>query len=143
MPGKPRGRERLLNCDSCGRRIPRDKAVSYDQLVVYTTDLKNADDVRTSLRREFHYCPSCGKHRHIYERKGRDAARRSARAAERGDRGNFHEQRGSGHIFGQAQKDSWSTYEPGGRKSGNRGSVQSDSQENESASDSGNAGSGQ
>jgi ribosomal protein S26 len=118
MPSKTRGRERLVNCDACGRRIPRDKAVTYDQLVVYTTDLKSADDVRTSLRREFHYCPSCGKHRHIYERKGRDAARRSARALERGDRGARYE-RGSGHIFGQQQKDSWSNFQPGGSKSGN------------------------
>lgn len=115
MANKTRGRERLLNCDSCGRRIPRDKAVSYNQMVVYSTDLKNADDVRTSLRREFHYCPSCGKHRHIYERKGRDAARRSAmdRANPRfGDRKPLHGQSGGN------PRDSWSAYEPGGSKSG-------------------------
>ncbi len=82
MPSKTRGRERLLNCDSCGRRIPRDKAVSYSQMTVYSTDLKNNDDVRTSLSREMHYCPSCGKHRHIYQKKGQQAARRAARFGE-------------------------------------------------------------
>ncbi len=82
MPNKTRGRERLLNCDSCGRRIPRDKAVSYSQVTVYSTDLKNNDDVRTMLRREMHYCPSCGKHRHIYAKKGAAAARNAARYGE-------------------------------------------------------------
>ncbi|MFA5105748.1 MAG: hypothetical protein WC506_02190 [Candidatus Micrarchaeia archaeon] len=75
MGNKKRGRERLINCDSCGARVPRDKAVSIYRSTVYSTDLKTADDVRTSISREFHYCPSCGKHKRIYEKKKNQAAR--------------------------------------------------------------------
>ncbi len=75
MGSKKRGRERLVNCDSCGARVPRDKAVSIYRSTVYSTDLKTADDVRTSISREFHYCPSCGKHKRIYEKKKNQAAR--------------------------------------------------------------------
>ncbi len=69
MGRKNRGRERLINCDACGRRIPRDKAISFERSTVYSTDLKTADDVRTFIRRENHYCPSCGKSLGIYEKK--------------------------------------------------------------------------
>ncbi len=124
MPGKTRGREKLLNCDSCGRRLPRDKAVSYNQMVVYSTDLKNADDVRTSIRREFHYCPSCGKHRHIYERKARDAARRSERFGDRFSHTKAHGQRQDSNP-----RDNWASYEPGGAKSGNPRSYQQQGEE--------------
>lgn len=75
MGSKKRGRERLVNCDSCGARVPRDKAVSIYRSTVYSTDLKTADDVRTMISREFHYCPSCGKHKRIYEKKKNQAAR--------------------------------------------------------------------
>ena len=75
MASKKRGRERLVNCDSCGSRVPRDKAVSLMRTTVYSTDLRTADDVRTMISREFHYCPSCGKHKRIYEKKKRMAAR--------------------------------------------------------------------
>ncbi|MBM3229034.1 hypothetical protein FJZ26_01255 [Candidatus Parvarchaeota archaeon] len=74
MGSKKRGRERLVNCDSCGSRVPRDKAVTLFRTSVYSTDLRTADDVRTSISREFHYCPSCGKHKRIYEKKKRQAA---------------------------------------------------------------------
>lgn len=92
MPSKTRGRERLLNCDSCGRRIPRDKALTYDSITVYSTDLKNADDVRTMMRREMHYCPSCGKHKRLYEKKGRAAAQRAERWGAQ-DQNQHHQQR--------------------------------------------------
>ena len=39
-----RGRENLVICSSCGRRVPRTKAVSYSRAVVYSTDLKTAED---------------------------------------------------------------------------------------------------
>lgn len=91
MANKTRGRERLLNCDSCGRRIPRDKALRYDNVTVYSTDMKNmgegAQDVRTMLRREQHFCPSCGKHRRLYQKKGRQMARRAERGTGPGGRG--------------------------------------------------------
>lgn len=136
MPSKTRGRERLLNCDSCGRRIPRDKAVSYNQMVVYSTDLKSNDDVRTSLRREFHYCPSCGKHRHIYQRLGRDAARRAERFGAEGQN-RFRREGGSGgHVFNQAKGDSWAAYQPGGSKSGHNSPRKEEIQEEEQSSSS-------
>ncbi len=79
MGNKKRGRERLVNCDSCGARVPRDKAVSIYRSTVYSTDLKTADDVRTMISREFHYCPSCGKHKRIYEKKKEQAIRAKER----------------------------------------------------------------
>ncbi len=64
-----RGSESLVNCASCGRRVPRTKALSYSRFVTYSTDLKTADDIRVSERHKEYYCPSCGKHRHIYDKK--------------------------------------------------------------------------
>jgi len=82
MGSKIRGRQRLVNCDSCGRRVPRDKAVSYERTSVFSTDMKTADDVRLMTRNEMHYCPSCAKSRGIYEKKKEQAIRRSQRAAQ-------------------------------------------------------------
>ena len=79
MPSKTRGRERLVNCDSCGRRIPRDKAVSYDQMVVYSTDLKTADDVKSTTHIEKHYCISCAKSKRIFEKLKNRAIRTAGR----------------------------------------------------------------
>ena len=84
MGSRTRGRERLLNCDSCGRRIPRDKAVSYERSTMYSTDLKTADDVRTFIRRENHYCPSCAKSKRIYEKKKEQMQRQRDRRASYG-----------------------------------------------------------
>lgn len=64
-----RGRANLVNCSSCGRRVPRGKAVTYGRAVVYSTELRTADDIKVFERRKEYYCPSCGKHRHIYEKK--------------------------------------------------------------------------
>lgn len=71
----------MVNCDSCGRRIPRDKALTLDNVTVYSTDMRASEgsDVRTMLRREQHYCISCGKHRRLFEKKARQMARRSDR----------------------------------------------------------------
>jgi len=70
-----KGREKLVNCASCGRRVPRTKAVSYQRGVVYSTDLKTADDIKVFERRKEYYCPSCGKHRKIYDKKKKMMAR--------------------------------------------------------------------
>jgi small subunit ribosomal protein S26e len=75
MGKKVRGRERLINCDSCGRRIPRDKSVSYLRTTVISTELRTADDMRMLLPREMHYCISCGKHKGIFEKKKRQQER--------------------------------------------------------------------
>ena len=73
---KRRGREKLVICASCGRRVPRDKSVRFDRRVTYSTDLKSKDDIRTSLTVEAYYCVSCGKHRKIFEKKKRIMANR-------------------------------------------------------------------
>jgi len=36
--------------------------------MVYSTDLKTADDVRMMTRRKNNYCPSCAKSRKIYDK---------------------------------------------------------------------------
>ena len=64
-----RGRSDLVTCSNCGRRIPRSKAVVYNKTIFYSTDLKTADDVKYMRREKQHYCPSCGKHFKIYEKK--------------------------------------------------------------------------
>jgi len=71
MAKKGRGREPLVNCSSCGRKVPRSKAVQLDRPIVYSTDTKTKDEVRAIYHVKEVYCPSCGKHKHIYERKKR------------------------------------------------------------------------
>ena len=66
-----RGRERLETCDSCGRSVPRDKAVSFSRRSFYTTDLKGTENVTASAEHEVYYCISCAKHRKIFEKKKR------------------------------------------------------------------------
>jgi hypothetical protein len=43
--------------------------------VVYSTELKNADDIRCMIKRKVYYCVSCGKSLGIYEKKKRLAER--------------------------------------------------------------------
>ena len=97
MPNKTRGRERLVTCDACGRSMPRDKSITYNTMNVYSTDLKTADDVRTSTHVEKHYCISCAKSKRIFEKLKNRAIRQAGRP-ERGDR------------FGnRSQSDSWNS----------------------------------
>ena len=79
MANKTRGRERLTTCDSCGRTMPRDKMISFNKMNVYSTELRTADDVRTTTHSENHYCISCAKHRKIFEKLKERAIRQSAR----------------------------------------------------------------
>ncbi len=71
-----RGKGEIVNCEACGRRVPREKAVAYSRSIVYSTDLKTADDVKYFERRKAYYCPSCGKSLGIYEKKKRQAMRK-------------------------------------------------------------------
>ncbi|MEM3399939.1 MAG: hypothetical protein QXP42_03835 [Candidatus Micrarchaeia archaeon] len=71
-----RGRENIMICASCGRRIPRDKAVAYSRRVLYTTDLKTADDIKYLDSYKVFYCISCAKHRKIFEKKKQMMQRR-------------------------------------------------------------------
>lgn len=85
MASRTRGRERLGACDACGRKIPRDKMITYSMTQVYSTDLKTADDVKSSTFIEKHYCISCAKTKRIFE-KLKNRAIRASNRAERNDR---------------------------------------------------------
>jgi ribosomal protein S26 len=74
-----RGKETLVICDSCGRKVPRNKAVSFDKSVSFNTELKTGNDVRYFGKRKVYYCISCAKHRKIFEKKKRIAMRQSSK----------------------------------------------------------------
>ena len=71
-----RGREVAVTCDSCGRKVPRNKAVAYERAVSFSTDLHTENDVRFFERKKVYYCISCAKHRGIFEKKKEQARRR-------------------------------------------------------------------
>ncbi|MEM3364304.1 MAG: hypothetical protein QXS93_02220 [Candidatus Micrarchaeia archaeon] len=66
---KSRGKEALVTCSSCGRSVPRGKAVQDNRFVRYSTELRTGDDVTYTDMRKVYYCISCGKHRKIFEKK--------------------------------------------------------------------------
>jgi ribosomal protein S26 len=74
-----RGSDTSVTCDSCGRKVPRNKAIAYERGVSYSTELKTANDVRFFERRKVHYCISCAKHRGIFEKLKRQSIERSKR----------------------------------------------------------------
>ncbi len=78
-----RGRERSVTCEKCGRNVRRDKAVTIEK-PVFTNPLERKDVVDEQytrmLTREFSYCPSCGKHLRIYEKKIQQNIRQKERA---------------------------------------------------------------
>jgi len=80
MGRRRRGRERLESCVSCGRAMPRDKAVEYSRRTTYTTDLKE-NNVTYSDVRSAYYCISCAKHRKIFEMKKEQAKRKREAAS--------------------------------------------------------------
>ena len=71
-----RGKTTLVRCNSCGRSVPRAKAVVDYRPVVYTTDLRSADDLRYMEKRKVYYCVSCGKSLGVYERKKKQQQRK-------------------------------------------------------------------
>ena len=78
--GRRRGREKLETCSSCGRQVPRDKAVEYTRRTTFSTDLKNDEEnVSYSDFSSSYYCVSCAKHRKIFEKKKAQAQRRRER----------------------------------------------------------------
>lgn len=79
MGKKRRGRDRLVTCASCGRSVPRDKAVEYTKRTHFTTDMKGEENVTYTDFRSSYYCPSCGKHRGIYQKKKEQARRKRER----------------------------------------------------------------
>ncbi len=71
-----RGKEQSVTCDSCGRSVPRSKAVAFQKAISFGTELRNPEnDVRFFERRKVYYCISCAKHRGIFERLKDQAAR--------------------------------------------------------------------
>jgi ribosomal protein S26 len=72
-----RGKDTLVICESCGRKVPRNKAVIFEKSISFSTDLKTANDVRFFERRKVYYCISCAKHRGIFEKKKRQAIEKS------------------------------------------------------------------
>ncbi len=77
MGRKRRGRERLVTCVSCGRLVPRDKAVEYVRKTVYSTDMKGKEeDISAFYSMTVYYCISCAKHRKIFEKKKKQLQRK-------------------------------------------------------------------
>lgn len=76
-----RGKETIVICESCGRKIPRNKAVSFEKSVSFNTELRSANDVRFFERMKVYYCVSCAKHRGIFEKKKQQAINRAKKWA--------------------------------------------------------------
>jgi len=72
-----RGKEPLVTCDNCGRKIPRSKAVVFEKRINFSTDLHSSNDVRFSETRKVYYCISCAKHLGIFEKKKQIEGRRN------------------------------------------------------------------
>lgn len=75
----------MMTCESCGRTVPRSKAVDLERKFRYSTDLKGEDNVSAYAVRVAYYCISCAKHRKIFEKKKQIAQRKS----EHGMGGNY------------------------------------------------------
>lgn len=70
-----RGKEPLVMCYKCNRRVPRDKAVEITKGMNF--DLGEQQDVIIDLtRRNVYYCISCGKHLKVFEKKKELAAKK-------------------------------------------------------------------
>jgi ribosomal protein S26 len=74
---KLRGRETAVICESCGRKVPRNKGVAIEKAISFNTGMQNTNDVRFFERRKQWYCVSCAKHRGIFEKLKRQAIDKS------------------------------------------------------------------
>ena len=72
-----RGREAPTICESCGRKVPRDKAVIDEKSTTFSTEMHTPQDVRFFSRRKVYYCISCAKHKGIFEKLKRKAIARA------------------------------------------------------------------
>lgn len=81
-----RGRERVVTCAKCGKNVRRDKAVFLEK-VVFTNPAERKDiqdETYTRIfSRELAYCPSCGRHLRIYEKKKQQMQRERQRKENR------------------------------------------------------------
>jgi len=57
--------------------------ITYGKRNVYSTELRSADDVKTTTFVESHYCISCAKHRRIFEKLKERAMRQAGRGERR------------------------------------------------------------
>ncbi|MBI5229044.1 hypothetical protein HY991_02955 [Candidatus Micrarchaeota archaeon] len=83
MGKRTRGRENQVRCEKCGRLTRRDKAVFIEKAIFSNPlDRKDVYDetYQRVLTREVAYCPSCGKHMRIYEKKTKQLERQRERA---------------------------------------------------------------
>lgn len=86
-----RGRERQVRCEKCGRQVRRDKAVFIEKMMFSNPLDRNQvqdEQYRTAIFREVAYCPSCGKHGRIYQKKTEMLQRQRERARQREAFGN-------------------------------------------------------
>ena len=74
-----RGSETSVTCDSCGRKVPRNKGVAFEKAISFSTELHTGNDVRFREFRKVYYCISCAKHRGIFEKKRQMAERERER----------------------------------------------------------------
>ncbi|MGD0510316.1 MAG: hypothetical protein ABSA33_00600 [Candidatus Micrarchaeaceae archaeon] len=74
-----RGKDTSVSCESCGRKVPRTKAIIYERGITFSTETRTTQDVRFFERRKTYYCISCAKHRGIFEKLKRQAIERSKR----------------------------------------------------------------
>ena len=77
-----RGAELMVRCEKCGRLVRRDKAVFIDKVMLSNPlERKDVHDEQYTrvISREVAYCPSCGKHGRIYEKKKRMMERQKER----------------------------------------------------------------
>lgn len=86
-----RGKERMVRCEKCGKEVRRDKAVYIEKNVfsvpIDRKDVTEPDYYKRSFFREVAYCPGCGKHLRIYEKKIKQNIRNAERAEHRAFQG--------------------------------------------------------
>jgi len=70
-----RGKETIVICDNCGRKIPKNKAVAFEKKINFSTDLQTSKDIRFFETKKVYYCISCAKHFGIFEKKKQIANR--------------------------------------------------------------------
>lgn len=82
-----RGREKTVRCDKCGRECRKDKAVFIEKMVfsnpVDRKELVGDNGYNRGTMREMCYCPSCGKHLRVYEKKIEQLKRQKERSENR------------------------------------------------------------
>lgn len=84
---RQRGRENLVRCEQCGRLVRSDKAVSIEKTIFSNPlDRKEVYDERyvPRLTREVTYCPSCGKHLRVYDKKVKQFEREAEKREQKG-----------------------------------------------------------